>query len=350
MRLVSLFFACATAEFLSAHLNISSINALSPVYNNPNYFELEPGYEIYYNDTFRVEKLISHFSSMLDINVYMFQEISLAAPCLTNANITLLGNWDPIRLALESLGYVCSFGAHLSSHWSKYYDYEDCSVFNAYRPTGNALCLKISNFENISFFSEIINEGSTNVYANATFQGVKDLMLSSIHFDSDVAGIRREEFEETFFVNHPPRLDRPLIACGDYNTFWTPANLMYLYATSGYTDPLYNYALAMGIDLRPSQPLTEGWYNSANHRGPIDHCLVPIGSAILVPQLWKNSPALYGYPNSTLNGVIDFQLWTEYPVTGQQGFDSLEGIRNGETLKRWGSDHYGIAYSLKIAV
>ena len=193
-----------------------------------------------------------------------------------------------------------------------------------------------------------MNNGSSIAAANATYYG-RDVALASIHFDSDVAGIRHDEFVTTFYDNHPPDLSRPYIACGDYNTFWTPANLRHAYLDSGYTDPLYDYALATGYDLPPSQPLTEVWYGSRNHRGPIDHCILPIGAGILVPQLWQLDQQYYGYPNSTASGVMDFGLWAEYPAPAKQGTDALETTRDGETLKRWGSDHFGVRYAIRLS-
>jgi len=337
------------ASYLEQPLNGGAFNILSLVYNNWNWFDVAPDYEVYYNDTYRLDLLLSHFDQMTDLSFATFQEVSAAAPCLTNASIMLPGNLDPLLAKMTSLGYQCHFAAHDSDHWWKYYDYEDCTVYNSYRPTGNVLCVKTADFTNIVFYSENLGNGSSNAVANVTFHG-RDIALSSIHFDSDVAGIRRQEFVETFYENHPPDLARPYIACGDYNTFWTPANLRHAYLDSGYTDPLYDYALATGLDLPPSQPLTEGWYGSRNHRGPIDHCILPIGSGILVPQLWKLQPSYYGYPNGTASGVMDFGLWAEYPAPAKQGLDTLETTRNGETLKRWGSDHFGVRYSIRLNI
>jgi hypothetical protein len=336
------------ASYLESTLKIATINILSLVYNNPNWFVVAPGYDVYYNDTYRINTLLSHLDSMTDVSTFMFQEVSATAPCLTDSNILLPGHLELLVAKMATLGYECEFAAHDIGHWWKYYDYDGCTAYNAYRPTGNLLCLKSVDFTAVAFYSESLNNGSSIVVADATFKGVRNMSLASIHFDSDVAGIRRQEFVTTFYDNHPPQLERPFIACGDYNTFWTPANLRHAYLDSGYTDPLYNYALATGVIIPPSQPLTEEWYGSRNHRGKIDHCILPVGAGILYPQLWQNTESRYGYPDSTASGVMDFQLWAEYPAPAKQGNDLNEPIRNGETLKRWGSDHYGVRYAIKI--
>ena len=98
--------------------------------------------------------------------------------------------------------------------------------------------------------------------------------------------------------------------------------------------------------MTPSQSLTEEWYNSENHESSIDHCVVPIGAATIVPQLWFFNSSKHGLPEETASGVIDMQLWKQIPEL--HGHDTNEPTRNGETLKQWGSDHYGFSYYFNV--
>jgi hypothetical protein len=278
----------------------------------------------------------------------LFQEISVDSPCLTNPAVTLYGDWEEQSSHVAARGFTCYHAPHASTYWSKYYDYTNCDVFNSYIQSGTGLCLNTTDYTNIVFFSVRLSTGSTMAMANATFRGYRNVTLASIHFDSDVAGNRRQEFLETFFELFPANQDRPLIACGDYNTFWEPANLRRLYQVSGYFDPLFQLSQTLQNPslIVPSQPLTEGWYNSANHEGPIDHCLVPWFSAVPYLAFAKGNPSLYGWPNSTLTGVLDTGLWTRFPEI--QGFDTNELARNSAQLCDNGSDHFSVVSTMII--
>lgn len=346
MRIQWIFLALAfVSSVLATVSNLETIfvfNELDDKYDRPGYYSILPGNEYCRDKYRRFDQRQALIDQLSGVSAMMFQEVSVSAPCLTNSSIIIEGLWPAQAALIEAKGFVCYHVPHDQQYWNKYYDYEDCSSPWAYGPSGVALCLNTSDYSDITFFDVGLSTGSHMAMANATFRGTRNRTLASIHFDSDVAGNRKQEFTETFYELFPPSLERPLIACGDYNTFWEPANLRSSYLNSGYYDPAYTLSVALQRPdiIKRSQTLTEGWYNSANHYGPIDHCLMPSGSSVAYYTPHKNNPALYGWPNSTLTGVVDTGIWARYPEI--QGFDSNQDARNTAQLCENGSDHIAI--------
>lgn len=360
MKLVSLiliFGIVASATFYATPVKVVSINALSPRYNFWGWFPVAPEFLQYMVDLVRYVTLISHFYFMADADVFMFQEVSINAACLSNSSYIIEGgNWEPISGAMQSLGYQCHIAFHDSRHWWKYYDYDTCDKYNSYTPTGNGICVKTSSFSNIRFQSTLLNNGSSLAIAVVDYAQESNVTFISTHEDSDIQGQRVEEFDETFFELYPVSNPGIVVICGDYNTRKDFGSFRNRLARSGYTDPVEDLFRANGEleRLVPSQALSTGWYansqhaSSSRHSGNIDFCLVKLGSAIADPVISVGDGSLYGYPNATRSGVIDFQLWTKYPSPDPNRYDTSEPYRTGEAMKAWGSDHFGYAATLRL--
>lgn len=308
-------------------------------------------------DSIRYVALLSHFYSMSDADVFLFQEVSINAPCLVNTSYIIGGgNWEPISQAMEALGYSCHIAFHGQRHWSKYYSYDTCTDYNSYTPTGNGICVKSTSFSNIRFQSAMLINETTLAIAVVDYQQEKNVTIISSHEDSDVQGERVREFDATFFDLYPAAEPGIVIICGDYNTRKDFGSFKQRLDSSGYTDPVEDLFRANGEIERlvPSQALSTGWYSNAQHAssskhsGNIDFCLVKLGSAIAHSVISKGDGSLYGYPNSTQSGVMDFQLWTKYPAPDPNRHDEMEPFRTGEAMKAWGSDHFGYAASLRL--
>lgn len=360
MKLFSSLLLCCvavSAVYYTASIKIVSINALSPRYNFWPWFPVAPAFLQYMVDAIRYVTLLGHFYSMSDADAFVFQEVSINAACLSNTSYIIGGgNWEPISQSMASLGYTCHIAFHDSRHWWKYYDYDTCDKYNSYTPTGNAVCVKTASFSNIRFESVLLNNGSALAVALVDYQQETNVRIISSHEDSDVQGTRVEEFDQTFFELYPVSEPGIVIVCGDYNTRKDFGSFQHRLDSSGYTDPVEDLFKATGQleKLVPSQALSTGWYSNAQHAstarhsGNIDFCLVKLGSAIADPVISKGDGSLYGYPNSTQSGVIDFQLWNRYPAPQANRNDDLEPFRTGEAMKAWGSDHFGYAATLHL--
>jgi len=360
MRSLALLLTCTLlvgAAYYTVPLKVVSINALSPRYNFFGWFPVAAEFLQYMLDSVRYATLISHFFSISDADVVNFQEVSINAACLSNTSYIIGGgNWEPISAAMQTLGYTCFIAFHDSRHWWKYYDYEACDQYNSYTPTGNGICVKTSSFSNIRFESALLNNGSALAIAVVDYADEKDVRFISTHEDSDIQGQRVQEFDETFLERYPASAPGIVVVCGDYNTRKDFGSFRNRLASSGYTDPVEDLFKANGEleRLVPSQALSTGWYSnaqhavSARHSGNIDFCLVKTGSAIADPVVASGDGSLYGYPNSTRSGVMDFQLWTKYPSPNPNSYDTSEPYRTGEAMKLWGSDHFGYAATLRL--
>lgn len=351
-KFVILLCACttlATAGFYPIGIQVTSWNLLSPRYNFLPWFPMAQQFLQYIVDAIRYIAIMLNIRIMSDSDVYMFQEVSINAACLTNSSyIVGGGNWEPISQLMVELGYECHLAFHDQRHWWKYYDYEACDEYNSYTPTGNAVCVKSSSFSNIRFGSHMLNNGSALAVATVDYQQSQNLTFASIHLDSDVVGIRNAEFRTTFMDIYPASEPGIVVICGDMNTAQDFGAFKNLLDNSGYTDPVYDFMKATGqLALSvPSQALGTGWYANTQHKKGIDFCLVKIGSAIVDPALALGDGTRYGYPEGTRSGVVDFQLWTKYPAS--RGVDSMEPYRTGEAMQACGSDHFPYRALLKL--
>jgi len=351
--LLVLFAAGTQAAYSEESINVTSINGLSPRYNNYSWYPLLPSFVQYLLDAVRYVVLIFHFYFMTNTNIFMFQEMSINAPCLTNSSVMINGgNWEPISSAMDTLGYDCYIGFHDERHWWKYYDYERCDQYNSYTPTGNGICVKRGTFSSVQYeYHQLVN-GSALPAVKVTWNG-RNYTFASVHFDSDVVGIRNAELRAATQDIYPADLNNIVVMCGDQNTASDFGAYKHILQVSGYTDPHLDFLLATGQEeyIVPSQPLATGWYHqndNGQHRKNIDFCIVVQGGAIVNPKLFEGDGSLMGYPNSTISGVLDFGLWKKYPIQNPPRQDPNALLRNGEAMQIWGSDHFGYRVALKM--
>ncbi len=354
LKFLAFIFVCSalvTADFYPEEVKITTWNVLSPRYNFIPWFPMASQFLQYIVDAVRYVTVSLNIHLMSDSDVFMFQEVSINAACLTNSSyIVGGGNWEPLSQTMTELGYQCHIAFHDQRHWWKYYDYDTCDKYNTYTPTGNVICVKTASFSNIRFESHLLNNGSAIAVALVDYKQTSNLRYVTVHIDSDIQGQRNQEFDEIFTVLYPATEPGIVVVCGDMNTAQQFGAFKHRLDASGYTDPVYDFMKATGqLALAvPSQALGTGWYSNNQHEGNIDFCLVKIGTAIADPVLKVGDGSLYGYPNATRSGVVDFKLWTKYPAPNPNRVDTMEPYRTGEAMQACGSDHFPYRFTAHL--
>lgn len=354
LKFLAFIFVCSalvTADFYPEELKITTWNLLSPRYNFIPWFPMASQFLQYIVDAVRYVAIMSNIRLMTDSDVFMFQEVSINAACLTNSSYIIGGgNWEPLSQTMSELGYQCRISFHDQRHWWKYYDYDTCDKYNSYTPTGNVICVKTTSFTNIRFESHLLNNGSALAVALVNYKQTPNVRFVSIHLDSDIQGQRVQEFDETFMTIYPSTAPGTVVVCGDMNTDQEFGSFKHRLDVSGYTDPVQDLMKAIGqlFLAVPSQALGTGWYSNNQHTKNIDFCLVKEGTVIADSALKVGNGALYGYPNATRSGVVDFQLWSKYPAPQPNRVDSMEPYRTGEAMQACGSDHFPYRFTAHL--
>lgn len=321
-------------------------NVLADVYANPGYYPANAPLDGNQRRLTVIREILTPYVNS-GVSVVGLQEVSIDTPWASDPSITIQGQYKYYKAFMEAHGYAAYHASHDKTYWSKYYNYTDPTVYNAYVDTGNALFIKISDFSNINFQNIRLTTGDHMILATAfDNEAQKTVRMACIHYDSDVGGNTNKEFKEALgYMKSEPGVVNVMF--GDHNTGFYNSPMFQDYARSGFLSTLYYLRDVTGrtdIAMR-SRPESTGWYNNQDGRNPMDHVLFEAAKVDVSLQLATDDDR-WGYPDVTLNGLVTKRAWEDLPESAPNDLNEDARVNFWMGPTGGGSDHFAVIASL----
>jgi endonuclease/exonuclease/phosphatase family metal-dependent hydrolase len=319
---ISLLAFASVAARQTTYVNIVTFNMLAPVFAHPSDYPEGSGPLL---DTAARGPVLRGMVAGLAANLFQDRRF-------LQADVIALQEVQPETLAalfefggLPPSDWLYFHVAHREDYWSSYYttdrdELEEAPWTANFRGHGNALLIRRAAFDVPAGypFTATLNTDDGNrspVFAGSI--GGRPVRISSVHFDSDVAGRRRSEML-SHFAQLPPVAGTVDIVAGDFNTDTDTGNTQDEVRRAGFVNGLFRVG---GKDS--TQPYSTQYYASSNWVS-LDHVLV------------RGATPLEGRIHS--NGL--FQRFPRKATSGQR--DENEDARVLAALGEIGADHFPV--------
>lgn len=270
------------------------------------------------------------------VDIFCFQEVTddFTETVETGQQICRRGTYRNIQ-SIFGYGWDRFFIPHQIEYWDRLYDTNPHSKF-AKITHGCAVFIKKKSFSKYTVTSVPLgNNGNNSAWIDLVHVSGCPIQLIGIHLD-DTQPYQTEEFDSlTKLISTV--ITPNIVIMGDYNT--NTIEFLKSDQVFGLKDSLYELSVTSGIRI----------YNKTYSMSDcidkyLDHILYNGPNLLLYNKINMGYP--YGYPDTTISGVIDFGLHDQYE--GETA--DIEGQNNQflKALDLCGSDHFPVVVTFII--
>ena len=318
-------------------LKICTFNILAPVWAQPIYYpdsshsKLSWSYRLPIIETFL--NIIKDSCSIICLQEVTDDYTEIIDGVIYNR----VGTYNDLKNIFGNSWHAI-FVANDINYWNNWYANDPTSPYAKIKH-GTAVFLKKSVFIQFTLTDlSLSNSGNHCAWIETSYNDQK-YHIASIHLDSDNGGNRNAEFNDLInYANYRKTIDPSAhqIICGDFNTSTQEGNLSNDIRTSEFKNYLVELSKLTGINLYEStRPAYYG------HGYELDHVIIR-GPSVNTNYM-SNAP--HGLPSTTISGVIDYNVWVEYPIT-KPLLKVTNDSRIAKNFDNCGSDHFPVVITI----